>query len=106
MQLPDHRKLLTHPVISSFLGLKWARIKRYYYANLVAYVAFVACLTAYLVTLNEELDGRDSKKKNATLSGKDSSGEKVEWSGVSALTLILLITLAIREVFQALVSFR
>ena len=87
-RLPEHRKLLTHPVISSFLGLKWTRIKRYYYWNLVAYLAFVACLTAYVVQLNIQASSEGS------------------WNGLIVVTFILLVALAIREVFQALVSFR
>ena len=53
-QLPDHKQLLTHPVITSFLCLKWRRIRPYYYINLLSYLAFVGCLTAYIIQLNTE----------------------------------------------------
>ena len=33
-QSMDHRPLLAHPVITSFLCLKWRRIRPYFYANL------------------------------------------------------------------------
>ena len=84
-QLPEHRKLLTHPIISSFLGLKWARIKRYYYYNLAFYLTFVAFLTAFLIKMNIDLDDPAASQG---------------WSGLSAVTLVLLITMALREIFQ------
>ena len=34
-QSMDHRPLLAHPVITSFLCLKWRRIRPYFYANLL-----------------------------------------------------------------------
>ena len=89
-QLPEHRKLLTHPIISSFLGLKWARIKRYYYYNLAFYLTFVAFLTAFLIKMNIDLDDPAAASQSATQG----------WGGLSAVTLVLLITMALREIFQ------
>lgn len=43
-----HRHLLRHPVIDTFLFLKWQRISRYYYANLIAYIVFLILLTTYI----------------------------------------------------------
>lgn len=82
-QSMDHRPLLAHPVITSFLCLKWRRIRPYYYANLIIYLLFVACLTAYLLMLD---------KTNAST------------SGLRVTTLILASFLTLREGFQALVS--
>jgi hypothetical protein len=54
-QSKDHRPLLAHPVITSFLCLKWRRIRPYFYTNLVLYSLFLVCLTSYLLmmTLNK-----------------------------------------------------
>ena len=46
----DHRHLLKHPVITSFLALKWSRISLHYNANIACFALFVAILTAYIFT--------------------------------------------------------
>ncbi len=50
-QSRKHRHLLKHPVITSFLWLKWKRISSAYNKNVVFYFAFVVCLTAYIFAL-------------------------------------------------------
>ena len=85
-QSPDHRPLLAHPVITSFLCLKWRRIRPYYYANLSIYLLFVACLTAYLLT--------------TTLSSIGTGPNE----GLRITVLVLASLLTLREAFQALVS--
>ena len=46
----DHRHLLKHPVITSFLALKWSRISAHYNVNILCFALFVACLTSYIFT--------------------------------------------------------
>ena len=50
-QSKKHRHLLKHPVITSFLFLKWKRINSAYNKNLIFYTLFVALLTAYIFAL-------------------------------------------------------
>ncbi|XP_059093898.1 transient receptor potential channel pyrexia-like [Tigriopus californicus] len=47
-QSKAHRHLLKHPVITSFLYLKWGRIRRYFNRNLRFYVLFVFVLTWFI----------------------------------------------------------
>lgn len=47
-QSKAHRHLLKHPVITSFLWLKWVRIRRYYNRNLRFYMLFVFVLTWHI----------------------------------------------------------
>ena len=47
-QSKEHRHLLKHPVITSFLWLKWLRIRRYFNRNLRFYLLFVYLLTWYI----------------------------------------------------------
>merc|ERR550519_2814253 len=47
-QSKQHRHLLKHPVITSFLWYKWQRIRRYFNRNLRFYILFVFCLTWYI----------------------------------------------------------
>ena len=48
MASKEHRTLLKHPVIASFLWLKWQRIRTFWFSNLILYVAFVAFLTTFV----------------------------------------------------------
>ena len=47
-QSKEHRHLLKHPVITSFLWLKWARIRPFFNRNLRFYCLFVYLLTWYI----------------------------------------------------------
>ena len=47
-QSKEHRHLLKHPVVTSFLYLKWQRIRRYFNRNLRFYLLFVFVLTWYI----------------------------------------------------------
>lgn len=43
------RKLLVHPVLTSFILLKWQRVRIFYYINLIFYVLFCFLLTIYIL---------------------------------------------------------
>ena len=47
-QSKEHRHLLKHPVITSFLWYKWQRIRRYFNRNLRFFTLFVFLLTWYI----------------------------------------------------------
>ena len=47
-QSKDHRHLLKHPVITSFLWMKWQRIRKQFNRNLRLYLLFVTSLTWYI----------------------------------------------------------
>ena len=47
-QSKEHRHLLKHPVITSFLWYKWQRIRRYFNRNLRFFALFVFLLTWYI----------------------------------------------------------
>jgi len=47
-QSKEHRHLLKHPVITSFLWFKWQRIRRYFNRNLRFFSTFVFLLTWYI----------------------------------------------------------
>merc|ERR1719300_1300396 len=44
----DHRHLLKHPVITSFLALKWSRISSHFNTNMLFFTVLVGTLTAYI----------------------------------------------------------
>jgi len=160
-----HRHLLKHPVITSFMAVKWSRIRRYFNRNLRFYALFVIILTWYVFeefggqSLRNESTGRIdfwfglfvafavamvvfvikdwvSDVKDLVLQEKLSEGRirssssksiiklifsnwlecgylagltVILWLGANSLyyvLLILVIGLAVREVFQLLVSLR
>lgn len=68
----DLRYLLKHPIITSFLYLKWQRIRAFFYTNLAFYVAFWLLLTAYVLTGYSERP--DQGLITEALPGSESSG--------------------------------
>lgn len=60
-QSKEHRRLLKHPVITSFLWYKWKRIRGCFNRNLRFYFLFVFILTWYIF---ENFGGGDKMKTN------------------------------------------
>lgn len=85
------RQLLKHPVITSFLYLKWQRISCLFYANITFYSLLWLCLIMYIIL------GYGVEKKQS-----DSIEVLNVVTHVGAI--IGLILLIIRELFQLLVS--
>ena len=46
--MQDHRHLLKHPVITSFLWFKWQRLRRYFNRNLRFYILYTFLLTWFI----------------------------------------------------------
>ena len=59
-QSKEHRHLLKHPVITSFLWYKWERIRPYFNRNLRLYLLFVFLLTWYIFVNFGGVSQRDS----------------------------------------------
>ncbi|KAK3932439.1 Transient receptor potential cation channel protein painless [Frankliniella fusca] len=120
----DLRYLLKHPIITSFLYLKWQRIRGFFFVNLAFYVAFWLLLTAYVLTgyseqpeqglISEALGGEaapTTDKQNASAKGDGPGDLPVpNVSAASAAPLVagllafFLLLLALRELFQLVVS--
>lgn len=94
----DLRPLLTHPVLLSFLHLKWNHIRVFFYTNLIFYAAFVSLLTFHIL--------RDCSAQNANISSPQITIQPttkhvgIEW----LLLSILLAGLMLREMFQMVMS--
>jgi hypothetical protein len=65
------RDLLTHPVISTFLNLKWQKIKFFFFLDVVFYVIFLSLLTAYILYSESCNTLNDTVVANKTTSSKD-----------------------------------
>ncbi|GLH00759.1 Transient receptor potential cation channel protein painless [Gryllus bimaculatus] len=122
-KVKDLRPVLNHPVITSFLEIKWRGIRSFFWINLCFYLLFVSLLTIYILFYYEsalgdlkdlvEEDGpaalikpsSDSPPKNATKNDTghempSSLGCKIIWIIVS----VLFIVLVLREFFQLIVA--
>ena len=88
---PDLRPLLTHPILLSFLHLKWSHIRFFFYTNLLFYTLFVALLTAHIM-----------KGCSPDTVAEDTSSMlyRVEWILLSFLLLFFIL----RELFQMIMS--
>jgi len=101
----DLRHLLKHPIITSFLQLKWHLIRAYFYINLLFYILFWMLLTAYILSgystkpeLEPVADGR-----NATAPADRDYNHHLANTIISLLGIFTTL-LALRELFQLLVS--
>lgn len=96
--------LLKHPLLSSFLYLKWYRIRHLLLANFLFYLTFYILLNAYIlsITYNGPLS------ENSTQASNDSSGAlgsslRIAWYQYSVLwvfTVVLLLLFTFREFLQ------
>lgn len=92
-QAPEFKHLLQHPVIVSFLFVKWHRIRWLFFANLFFYIAFSLSLVVYIFTSfinynNEKLF----------------PGDKAVSSISFIVFVITFFILVVRELFQMAVS--
>lgn len=117
-QSQEHRHLLSHPVITSFLHLKWLRIRAIYYTNLALYVLFLILLNIYIFMddglLDPQLTFMNEPMHNISGGKNTSEGEHQEthlerfWTTYRNLIWFLLLFIlfchAVREQFKFVVS--
>ena len=91
-QIKEHRYLLSHPTITSFLWMKWRKMRAYFYINVAFYLIFFSFLTAWILMKTEDIEHspRDS-----------STSESLQWT-----TFVFLVLFTIREFLQLAVSCR
>ena len=104
----DHRVHLKHPVVTSFLALKWSRISIWYNINILFVFFFVAILTSYIFSnyggssLNITLPVcmSDLNVTTNVTQTKPYGNASILWA---FLTLFLIIMIG-REVIQFMVA--
>ncbi|CAL4109068.1 unnamed protein product, partial [Meganyctiphanes norvegica] len=106
-----HRYLLRHPIINTFLSLKWQKISKYYHFNLVSYIIYLFLLTAYILIFHGSITEQPT---NTTITGnvtEESNKMEYKLSDIRALKIFLqiiisLITLCIgiKEMTQLFLS--
>ena len=102
----EHRKLMQHPIITSFLDMKWQRVKLYFYFNIFMYLLFAILLNAYILlniedkAMNGSESGITSNDTKTSQSNLTSTGFHVAW----VLILIFLVYFTVREFLQFALS--
>lgn len=106
------KHLLKHPVITSFLTLKWKKIRLMYFINFAFYCLFLSVLTWYsfLTGKIEDEDNQGNEKESGSedetlkQNRNDHNGNVLE--DMMALTALstLLALLVVRETFHFLMS--
>merc|ERR1719300_803614 len=102
----DHRHLLKHPVITSFLALKWSRISVHYNTNLIFSAVLVSLLTLYIFTnyAGSSLGVTVPQCPNSTeIEFTGEGGQDWRWGNSIAIwwsVTVLMILLVIREILQ------
>ncbi|KZC14334.1 PREDICTED: transient receptor potential cation channel protein painless [Dufourea novaeangliae] len=93
------KHLLKHPLLSTFLGLKWRRIRDLLFLNFIFYVLLYCFLNIYILIVTYEIaDTRTSQNSSDPL-----NEETVKSASVGVLrifTSIALVLLAVREILQ------
>jgi ankyrin repeat protein len=109
------RDLLTHPVISTFLNLKWQKIKFFFFLDVALYVIFLSFLTAYIL-FSESCDTvNNTPVANKITSSKDVNtsdmNDTISTSQPNELILhylwyflkVFLIFQIVREILQLII---
>lgn len=89
-QNSELRPLIRHPVLSSFLFLKWSKLAFLFHVNLLMFIVFMASLIYYIV-LCQSLT--PDQQKGSVIFGL-----------TKILSIIGILILAIRELFQFILS--
>ncbi|KAJ9593623.1 hypothetical protein L9F63_014801, partial [Diploptera punctata] len=97
---PDLRPLLTHPILLSYLHLKWTHIRAFFYANLVFYALFVVLITAHIMRDCSSISESSQNISSTILGDNSKTAVRIEWAILSFLLLFLIL----RELFQMIMS--
>ncbi|XP_011173491.1 transient receptor potential cation channel protein painless [Solenopsis invicta] len=97
------KHLLKHPLLSSFLYLKWLKIRHVLYANFIFYGTFCVLLNAYILSMTYESLPKE-KKTQIVNNGLDIVYENILYypdvSFLQISVIILWLVFTLREIFQ------
>ena len=114
------RDLLRHPVISTYLSLKWKLIRLYLFLDLLLYSLFVLILTVYVLFRDELCNGNDStQSKKVLLSERNYNSTEAPTMDSQIckfdenydelmmilwyLLMVFIVILTLREIFQMII---
>jgi hypothetical protein len=105
-QSKEHRKLMQHPIITSFLHMKWERVKLYFYINIFIYFLFVILLNAYILLNIGDNATNGTGSMNTSNDTKTSQSNPMS-TGIHAAWVVILLFLlyfTVRELLQLALS--
>jgi len=97
---------MQHPIITSFLHMKWQRVKLYFYINICIYFIFVNLLNTYIL-LNTGDNAKNGNESEITSNGTKTSQSDLKGTGLNVawvLILIFLLYFTVRELLQLALS--
>ncbi|XP_069688344.1 transient receptor potential channel pyrexia-like [Periplaneta americana] len=112
------KHLLKHPVLSSFIYLKWRRVRSYFFANIIYHLFFVVLLNTFILKRVDEQNnpsrGFKSNSSNVT-HVRDQTGQNQSHTETAGfleddpemlwiILRLLLVGMLFKEVFQLLIS--
>lgn len=106
----DFRHLLKHPVLTSFIHLKWHKLKRFFYLNFAFYVIFWILLTSYILgvyvaqtgNIDDSIMGNSSRIRRALFDNDTSQSSFTRL--FRAMLTIFFVIFIVRELFQLAIS--
>ncbi|XP_067005843.2 transient receptor potential cation channel protein painless [Anabrus simplex] len=114
-QSKEYRELLSHPIVNSFLNVKWRKLKLVSYVNIIIYMVFLVCLNIYVSpygrqNVTNKLDNTTFGNGSEVLSSQEFTGGEQESIPESRLLTriflwISLCILCMRELLQLTMSF-
>ncbi len=100
------RQLACHPLITSFLFLKWNRLAYIFYINFILCSLFAVSYISYILTYytdviaSNSLQCNNATNPNQTESNIDHKTHQMASSFLRLATIILTVCLSLRELFQ------
>lgn len=101
------KQLACHPLITSFLFLKWNRLAYIFYINFILCSLFAVCYISYILTYyTDEIASNSHQCKNATNSNQtETNFDSHETHQMTSfflrlVTIILTVGISLRELFQ------
>ncbi|KAJ6639639.1 Transient receptor potential cation channel protein painless [Pseudolycoriella hygida] len=96
------RQLVCHPLITSFLFLKWNRLAYIFYINFILCSLFVVCYISYILSYYTDVIASNSLEcKNATNPNHiDHETHQMTSTFLRIVTIILTVCISLRELFQ------
>ncbi|XP_063228304.1 transient receptor potential channel pyrexia-like [Bacillus rossius redtenbacheri] len=92
------RHLLVHPLVRSFLHLKYKRLRMLVYLNIMIYILFVTLINSY-ISMESSSWGNITMRQNSTLVDQMSENSRTKVT-LRAGIVILIACLGIREIIQ------
>jgi hypothetical protein len=101
-QSAEHRKLLLHPIIKSFVHMKWQCVKIYFYLNICIYFIFAVLLNAYILLIIGDNATNGSEAMITSNEPKTYKSNLIKFAWVVILTVLPYLT--VREFLQFVLS--